>query len=94
VEKWGMSFKIGIVGAGGIGGIDAAILAKDPGVQLHSFLTSKLLSHKASRAGLADRSPVHLGSFFNNATRCSFALRTPRMKKWPSRFSKQVSTFL
>ena len=32
-----MSFKIGIVGAGGIGGIHAAILAKDPRIQLHSF---------------------------------------------------------
>ena len=32
-----MSFKIGIVGAGGIGGIHAAILAKDSRIQLHSF---------------------------------------------------------
>lgn len=58
-----MSFGSESFGAGGIGGIHAAILAKDRGVQLHSFLTSKLLSYKASRAGLADRSPVHLGPF-------------------------------
>jgi myo-inositol 2-dehydrogenase/D-chiro-inositol 1-dehydrogenase len=33
-----MPHKIGIVGAGGIGGIHAAILAKDTRVKLHSFL--------------------------------------------------------
>src|ERR1700756_1336128 len=58
-----MSFKIGIVGAGGIGGIHAAILAKDPRVRLHSFLTSKRLAHKASEDrlfvnALEGKSPV------------------------------------
>jgi myo-inositol 2-dehydrogenase / D-chiro-inositol 1-dehydrogenase len=32
-----MPHKIGIVGAGGVGGIHAAILAKDPRVKLHGF---------------------------------------------------------
>jgi predicted dehydrogenase len=53
LEKWGMSFKIGIVGAGGIGGIDAAIFVKDPGVQRHSFfdLEAALAQGIASRFG-------------------------------------------
>ena len=32
-----MPHKIGIVGAGGVGGIHAAILARDPRVKLHGF---------------------------------------------------------
>ena len=36
-----MPYKIGIVGAGGIGGIHAAILAKDSRVKLQSFLDTE-----------------------------------------------------
>jgi predicted dehydrogenase len=45
-----MSFKIGIVGAGGIGGIQAAILAKDPRVQLRSFFDQEATRAQAMAA--------------------------------------------
>jgi myo-inositol 2-dehydrogenase / D-chiro-inositol 1-dehydrogenase len=47
-----MSFKIGIVGAGGIGGIHAAILAKDPRVQVRSFLDLEAARAQAMAARL------------------------------------------
>ena len=81
-----MSFKIGIVGAGGISGTTQPFSPRIPVFNYKAFLTSKRLAHKASRASLADRLRAHLRSFFNNATPCSFALRTRLMKKWPSRF--------
>jgi predicted dehydrogenase len=48
-----MSFGSESFGAGGIGGIHAAILAKDPGVQLHGFfdLEAALAQGIASRFG-------------------------------------------
>lgn len=62
-----MSYKIGMVGAGGVGGIHAAILAKDSRVQIQSFFDVELSRAQAMAARFGGRAARTIDELLNES---------------------------
>jgi len=62
-----MAYKIGVVGAGGVGGIHAAILAKDPRVQMQGFFDVESSRAQAMAARFGGRAARTIEELLNDS---------------------------